>query len=221
MSTKPSALRPLKVASLADLKQVSRALKEQREIKEREEKIRQQEMARKEAEKNLFERAIGKVTPLQVHARIQHASPLPEPLPLQLQMDEARVLKESLSDDFDVSSLLETDESLSYRQPGVTADVVRKLRSGYWSIQANLDLHGLRVDEARETLGAFIRHSRSKGLRCIRIIHGKGYGSPGRKPVLKSRVHRWLVQKSEVIAFVQAKGNEGGAGAIIALLDRS
>ena len=211
----------LRLESLGELKQIARVLRQQREAAQLAARIAQEKCARLEAEVNLFQRAIGKVTPLQTAQRLQHTPPLPQPVPLQLQLDEARVLHESLSDDFDVSSLLETDDSLSYRQAGVSDDVVRKLRQGHWSIQAHLDLHGLRVDEAREALGSFIRHSRSKGLRCIRIIHGKGHGSPGRKPVLKSRVHRWLVQKNEVIAFVQAKGSEGGAGAIVALLDRS
>lgn len=212
---------PLRLESLGELKQIARVLRQQREEAQAALRIAQEKRARQEAEINLFQRSVGKVTPLQTTERQQHTRTAPAPLPLQLQLDEARVLRESLSDDFDVSSLLETDDSLSYRQPGVSDDVVRKLRQGHWSIQAHLDLHGLRVDEAREALGAFIRHSRNKGLRCIRVIHGKGHGSPGRKPVLKSRVHRWLVQKNEVIAFVQAKGSEGGAGAIVALLDRS
>jgi DNA-nicking Smr family endonuclease len=52
----------------------------------------------------------------------------------------------------------------------------------------------------------------------VRVVHGKGLGSPGKTPVLKSKVQRWLVQKNEVLAFVQAKGSEGGAGALVVLL---
>ncbi|MEG0445850.1 MAG: Smr/MutS family protein, partial [Comamonas sp.] len=79
-------------------------------------------------------------------------------------------------------------------------------------------LHGLRSDEAREALGQFIRLSHRTGIRCVRIVHGKGLGSPGRMPVLKSKVQRWLVQKKEVLAFVQARPAEGGAGALVVLL---
>jgi DNA-nicking Smr family endonuclease len=127
-------------------------------------------------------------------------------------------MREALSDAFDAETLLHTDEHLSYRHPGVGPDVVRKLRQGQWRIQAELDLHGSRTDEAREQLGAFVREAARLGLRCVRIIHGKGLGSPGKTPVLKSRVHSWLAQKTEVMAFVQARPAEGGAGALVVLL---
>ena len=75
-----------------------------------------------------------------------------------------------------------------------------------------------RVDEAREALGAFIRESHRNGIRCVRVVHGKGLGSPGKAPVLKEKVHKWLVQKAEVVAFVQAQPAQGGAGALVVLL---
>jgi DNA-nicking Smr family endonuclease len=137
---------------------------------------------------------------------------------LQHQLDEQAVLRESLSDEFDAESLLDTDDSLSFRRPGVGTDVTRKLRRGDWAIQGQVDLHNLRRDEARDALGAYIRESVKTGLRCIRVIHGKGLGSPGKAPVLKPRVHSWLIQKNEVIAFVQAHPNQGGAGALVVLL---
>ena len=123
-----------------------------------------------------------------------------------------------MSDEFDASTLLDVDEQLSFRRKGIGRDVVHKLRAGHWSIQRQIDLHGLRTDEAREALGSFIRQSHRQGLRCVRVVHGKGLGSPGRMPVLKGRVHSWLVQKNEVLAFVQARPAEGGAGALVVLL---
>jgi DNA-nicking Smr family endonuclease len=132
----------------------------------------------------------------------------PEPLPVQRQLDEARVLHESLSDEFDVSTLLDVDDQLSFRRTGMGPDVTRRLRAGQWSIQRQLDLHGLRVDEAREALGQFIRLAHRTGLRCVRVVHGKGLGSPGKTPVLKGRVQGWLVKK-EVLAFVQARPADG------------
>jgi len=96
--------------------------------------------------------------------------------------------------------------------------VTQRLRAGHWSIQRQLDLHGLRVDEARLALGEFIRTAHKNGVRCVRVVHGKGLGSPGKSPVLKSRVQRWLVQKHEVLAFVQARPVDGGAGAMLVLL---
>ena len=140
------------------------------------------------------------------------------PVIMQYQRDEQAVLIEAISDEFDVGTLLDVDELLSFRRPGIGTDVTHKLRRGDWSIQRQLDLHGLRRDEAREHLSFFIREAHQHGIRCVRVIHGKGLGSPGKAPVLKSRVHSWLVQKQEVLAFVQAKPADGGGGALVVLL---
>jgi DNA-nicking Smr family endonuclease len=125
---------------------------------------------------------------------------------------------EAISDEFDVESLLDTDDALSYRSADIGPEVVRKLRRGVWAIQAQLDLHGLRREEARERLNRFVFDAKRAGLRCVRVIHGKGNGSPGREPVLKRKVQTWLVQKKEVIAFTQARASDGGNGALLVLL---
>ena len=203
---------------LQDLATVARRLREEQERREAEEKARREAAARHEAERQLFSRSVGRVTPLRNTNLAPLEGQLPPPLPVQHWLDEERVLRESISDDFDVSTLLDTDDQLSFRRPGIGVDVTRRLRAGHWSIQRQLDLHGLRVDEAREALGEFIRQAHKAGLRCVRVVHGKGLGSPGKSPVLKSRVQRWLVQKSEVLAFVQARPMDGGAGALVVLL---
>lgn len=171
-----------------------------------------------QAEREWFARAVGPVRPLRVSQRVQLAPEPVAPLPVQKQRDEAEVMREAISDEFDVETLLHTDDCLSYSRPGLGPDVVRKLREGRWAIQRHLDLHGHRTDEARDALGDFIRSCHLQGLRCVRVVHGKGLGSPGREPVLKRRVLRWLVQKREVQAFVQARPAEGGAGALVVLL---
>ncbi|MDL2338332.1 MAG: Smr/MutS family protein [Pseudomonadota bacterium] len=176
------------------------------------------EAARAHHERELFALTVGLVTPLRRGVVVALERPRAEPLPRQLERDEAAVLHEAISDEFDVESLLETDDALSYRSSGIGPEVVRKLRRGVWSIQAQLDLHGLRRDEAREQLATFLREAVRHGLRCVRVIHGKGNGSPGREPVLKSKVKTWLVQKSEVIAFAQARAADGGHGALLVLL---
>jgi DNA-nicking Smr family endonuclease len=142
-------------------------------------------------------------------------------LPRQRALDEQAALREALSDEVDVESLLLTDDGLSFRRSGVGPDVVRRLRRGHWAIQAEVDLHGLRRDEARERLAGFVREAERRGARCLRVVHGKGLGSPGREPVLKARVQRWLGQHAAVIAFTQASGPQGGAGALIVLLKGS
>ncbi|WP_427915147.1 Smr/MutS family protein [Ramlibacter sp. MMS24-I3-19] len=208
----------MKAKSLKDLQQIQRRLAEQRESAAVQEAARAAAHRKAEAEKNLFVRAAGNVSPLRHAPRVHHVPEPPLPIPVQAQLDEQRVLLESLSDEFDASTLLDVDDALSFRRPGVGLDVTRKLRKGHWSIQREIDLHGLRRDDAREALADFIRESHRKGVRCVRVVHGKGLGSPGKTPVLKGRVQSWLVQKQEVLAFVQARGDEGGAGALVVLL---
>jgi DNA-nicking Smr family endonuclease len=208
----------VKSKSLQDLQAMKKHLAE-RERLAREEAVRRAEAhKRSEAERDLFQRAAGKVERLREHGRVHHAPDPVAPIPAQRQLDDQRVLKEAISDEFDASTLLEVDDALSFRRPGVGIDVARKLRRGEWTIQSEIDLHGLRTDDAREALAAFLREAMRQGMRCVRVVHGKGLGSPGKTPVLKGKVHSWLVQKDEVLAFVQARGDEGGAGAVVVLL---
>ncbi|MDY0330399.1 MAG: Smr/MutS family protein [Thiomonas sp.] len=142
----------------------------------------------------------------------------PQPIPRQSLRDERAVLVEAMSDELDLDHLLETDAALSWRREGVGADTLRKLRRGHWTIQHEIDLHGLRRDEAREALGQFLRTALQREWRCVRVIHGKGLSSPQREPVLKHKVRSWLMQRDEVMAYVQARPSDGGAGALVVLL---
>lgn len=208
----------VKVTALTDLKVVKKAIAAQ--AKQRSEQASAQVKAVKQAtsDKDLFVRAAGSVQPLIHKPKVLHKVEHKVPLVMQYQQDEIAVLKEAISDEFDVGTLLDSDDLLSFRRPGIGPDVTRKLRRGDWSIQRQLDLHGLRRDDAREVLSIFIREAFKQGIRCVRVVHGKGLGSPGKAPVLKSRVHSWLVQKNEVLAFVQAKPADGGGGALLVLL---
>jgi DNA-nicking Smr family endonuclease len=210
--------KPLKISSLSDLKQVKREIEAQALLAAQLAAQAVQDRRKAVSEKDLFIRAAGKVQPMPDRRRVILKKDPPPPQPMQYQRDEEAVLIEAISDEFDVGTLLEVDENLSFRRPGIGIDVTRKLRRGDWSIQRQLDLHGLRRDEAREQLSHFIRDAHKQGIRCVRVVHGKGLGSPGKAPVLKSRVHSWLVQKNEVLAFVQAKPADGGGGALIVLL---
>jgi DNA-nicking Smr family endonuclease len=165
-----------------------------------------------------FAAAVGPVHAVSARGRAMIDRPKPDPLPRQREADEQAALQQALSDDVDIESLLLTDDGLSYRRPGIGPDVAARLRRGQWAIQAQIDLHGLRRDEAREALSEFIRRSHAQGRRCLRVVHGKGHGSPGREPVLKAKVQRWLAQSAEVVAFAQASAPQGGAGALIVLL---
>jgi DNA-nicking Smr family endonuclease len=211
----------VKIQSLQDLKQVQKQIAAAQAQAAAEEAARLAALRKAEKEKNLFTRAIGKVAPLPAHNKAHLPYPPRQPVATQRQKDEAQVIQDSLSDEFDVSTLLDTDEALSFRRPSVGPEVTRKLRKGDWAIQREIDLHGLRSDEARLALTTFIRDAHKHGIRCVRVVHGKGLGSPGKTPVLKSKVHSWLVQKNQVMAFVQAKPAEGGAGALVVLLTPS
>ena len=211
-------MTPVKVKTLGDLKVVKKAIAEQARQRVAQASAQAKAVKQAASDKDLFIRAAGAVKPLPDKRRVLHKPERKMPVAMQYQHDEKAVLKEAISDEFDVSTLLEVDEHLSFRRPGIGPDVTRKLRRGDWSIQRQLDLHGLRRDDARESLSIFIREAHQQGIRCVRVIHGKGLGSPGKAPILKSRVHSWLVQKNEVLAFVQAKPADGGAGALVVLL---
>jgi DNA-nicking Smr family endonuclease len=210
----------IKARSLQELAQLRDALRQREAEAQRRAAAAQAERARQEQARNAFAHAVGPVQRLPEPGRVHRHGPRPEPLPRQREADERAALREALSDEVDVESLLLTDDGLSFRRPGLGPDVVARLRRGQWSIQAQIDLHGLRREEAREQLANFVREALQRGQRCVRVIHGKGLGSPGREPVLKAKVQRWLAQCAEVIAFSQATGPQGGAGALVVLLER-
>lgn len=219
--SRAAAPKKASITTLAGLKSVKAAIDERARAEALAEALaaaQQALKAQRKADGNLFANAAGIVQPLPDKRTANLKKTLPEAIPRQQLRDDQAVLVEAISDEFDVSTLLDVDDTLSYRQSGIGTDVTRKLRRGNWSIQAQLDLHGLRTDDARERLGAFIRESSKHGIRCVRIVHGKGLGSPGKTPVLKNKVHGWLIQKKEVLAFVQAKPADGGAGAVVVLL---
>ena len=165
-----------------------------------------------------FRAVVGAVTPLAIKQRVEHDRPPHPPIPQKRIEDDQQVLIASVSDEFEVDTLLHTDAELSFRRPGIGPDVLRKLRRGEWVIQDHLDLHGARVDEARELLAGFLREAVRRGFRCVRVVHGKGLGSKDKVPVLKGKARVWLAQREEVIAFCQARPAEGGSGALVVLL---
>jgi DNA-nicking Smr family endonuclease len=177
---------------------------------------------RTQAERELFprevERTLGQVHRLAHHGRAERARPAPEATPRQRLADEAQALASTLSDEFDAATLLDTDAELAFAREGIGPDVLARLRRGRWSVQRHLDLHGLTRERAREALARFLRTAARDGLRCVRIVHGKGNGSPGRTPVLKAKVRAWLMQSQAVSAFAQAPASEGGHGAVLVLL---
>lgn len=113
---------------------------------------------------------------------------------------------------------LEGGDELAFQRPGLPRSMLRDLRRGRWVVQDQIDLHGATRNEAPALLADFFAQALKRGLRCVRVIHGKGLGSPGREPVLKTYVKAWLAQRAEVLAYCQARAFEGGAGAVVVLL---
>jgi DNA-nicking Smr family endonuclease len=207
--------------SLGELVALRDTLAEQARAQEATAVRRRAALALEERRRNEFRDAIealGAVQPLAPRGRTEHEREPHPPQPRSRARDEREALASSVSDEIDVDSLLDTDGDLSFCRPGIGPDVLRKLRRGEWSIQAALDLHGHRVDAAREETAVFLREAVRRGLRCVRVVHGKGLGSKDRVPVLRDKVRRWLAQRDEVIAFCQARPAEGGAGALVVLL---
>ncbi|MFP5390987.1 MAG: Smr/MutS family protein [Gammaproteobacteria bacterium] len=220
----------------ADLKGLRDTLKAQDEARAAAKAAEEAERARREQERLEWERAakqdatlfrsvLGGVRKMPESDRyVPNAPPgvnvtiRPRVQPLSEEEEKAAVLRESLSDQFEVDHLLDDDPSLSFLRAGVGQDVLRKLRKGHWPVQDELDLHGMRRDMARDQIGLFLRHARQRRFRCVCVIHGKGFGSPGGEPVLRSMVHSWLEQKPDVVAFCAANVDGRNHGALIVLL---
>ena len=163
-----------------------------------------------------FKRAVDGVRVLNQDRVVPHSG-RPKPVPKKTLLDQRKVVDSLLSDEFEVASA-ETGDELLYVRPGLQKSVVRKLRRGEYVVAAELDLHGYTVARAREALVKFLGSALRRRHTCVRIVHGKGRGSPGRRPVLKNKVFTWLCQRDEVLAVCPARSFDGGTGAAYVLL---
>lgn len=168
------------------------------------------------ADIDLFRKTVGNVIPM-ADDRVPPIHRRRKPIPRSRLQDDAEVMRELLSDAHD-SAELETGDELLYMRPGLQHGVFRKLRRGQFSVGAELDLHGMIVPVARQSLHDFLRRCTGTGIRCVRIIHGKGYGSKQRQPILKNKVNHWLRQWDSVLAFCSTPPRDGGTGAVYVLL---
>ncbi len=165
---------------------------------------------------SLFQVAMSDVVPLPASDKIVSDVIKAPPLPRKREHQGNVISKDALSDY--VSIEMKGGDEWSFVRPGMPRQTLRRLRRGYWRIQDNLDLHGYTRDEARQALSVFLDICVQQMFRCVRVIHGKGLSSKNREPVIKTRVGNWLMQRSDVLAFCQAKPEDGGSGAILILL---
>ncbi|HVF65435.1 MAG TPA: Smr/MutS family protein [Casimicrobiaceae bacterium] len=179
--------------------------------------------ARKHAPEDVdLAQAFADVKRLPPRNRAQHRVASPPPIPRQSIADEREAL---LASKYGAEPALngweigqEHEHAQTFVRSGLGVDVLTKLRRGHWSLQGEIDLHGFTSDEARDALDAFLLQARSRGARCVRVIHGKGLTSPGKEPVLKVKVRRWLSQWDDVLAYCEAPRHAGGGGAVLVLL---
>ncbi len=166
----------------------------------------------------LFRNSIGDVKPV-VNDRIESKKPAPAAVPAQLEKDEQLVLNDLLSGEGDPDHAGLGDD-VQYYRPGLQLSVLRKLRRGQFSVGGELDLHGMVAAEAKKELTSFIKNALERGVRCVRIIHGKGLRSSNQGPVLKPLTVKWLSRQDQVLAFCTARQTDGGTGALYVLLKK-
>lgn len=150
------------------------------------------------------------------HDKTAPYRPKLKPLPLP---PNPAVTGDGLEDGF-ADLNIETGEELEFVRPGIQQRLFQELRRGRIPPEDMLDLHGLRVLEARQALAGFLAHALRHRLRVVQIIHGKGYRSEDRQPILKQKINQWLRQRDEVLAFCSAPRFDGGTGAAYVLLSR-
>ncbi len=170
-------------------------------------------------EVEFFRRSMADARPLKSGDRVPEPKKKPAPKARFSRADEKQALEQSLEADIDTMEAANA-ESMRFHRPHVGKRTMRRLARGKYAVQAEIDLHGMTVAEARPRLSDFIDYSIKQGLTCVRIVHGKGLGSGHRGPVLKSAVNRWLRKWDSVLAFVSARQVDGGTGAVYVLLDR-
>jgi DNA-nicking Smr family endonuclease len=168
-----------------------------------------------------FKAAVDGAIPLRPADRISFEAPKPSALPRQRELDEAVAIAESLSTPLDIDDLLTICEADSFLRTGLPRTVLRDLRRGRWPIQCYTDLHGLNRHQAHDEVTLFLAEAQGAGQRCVRIVHGRGHGSPGREGILRQLVKGWLARRSDVMAFCHAPSCDGGEGALWVLLKAS
>lgn len=170
-------------------------------------------------EKALFRAHVGEVRRITAARADDSAPRRPAPIPRQRLADEALVLDELTTLEFDPADM-ETGDELLYRGDGLQDRQFRRLRRGQFRVDGQLDLHGYTAEAARVAVAGFLTQARQGGRRCVRIIHGKGRGSRNGRPVLKVQVNHWLRQRRDVLGFCSTLPADGGTGAVYVLLKK-
>jgi len=171
------------------------------------------------SDQELFEFAMKDVKSLGWSAVPLHQRP---PVEIQAQDEEQDALR--ALEEFIREGNVEIEHTAEYIEGTVHPHgrlYLNDLRSGRFSVQAHLDLHGLNLQDARFVMEEFLYDSVRSGFTCVRGIHGRGRHSHKHHPVLKENIQRWLFSRRmsrHVIAYTSARRCDGGGGAVYVLL---
>ncbi|MCX4189347.1 Smr/MutS family protein [Methylophaga sp. OBS3] len=167
----------------------------------------------------LFRQEMRDAEPLRQDPRVTPSRELPKAVVRKRKIESEAEPLSAFSDMF-ADNVVGNEEVLEFRRPGIQHKQFAKLRSGKVHIDAELDLHGMTAEKAEPILSVFLEQCQQQQIRCVRVIHGKGWGSRDNRPVLKSKVNHWLRQSDAVLAFCSATIEDGGSGALYVLLKR-
>ncbi|MGZ4958781.1 MAG: Smr/MutS family protein [Methylomonas sp.] len=164
---------------------------------------------------NLFRAAVGKVRTIDTNTIVLKPDKKPRPFPAFKPLEQVDPLQNDVDDNLET---LYQEDKVGFIAPGLQKNVLKKLRKGYYGLDADIDLHGLSSREAQLQLLRFLHYCVEDGCRCVQIVHGKGYHSPDNQPVLKNDINLWLRQHKDVLAFCSTPPRAGGTGALYVLL---
>lgn len=169
-------------------------------------------------ESNLFRQTVGTIRSVKTDKVLLKQQDKPKPYPKRQPANVEEHL--TLGVDADVEKV-GLEDTMSFVTPGLQKNVLRKLRQGFFGVDAEIDLHGMNSNDAKRYLLGFLHRSVQNGHRCVHIVHGKGYRSPDNQPILKNSINLWLRQHKQVQAFCSAAPKDGGTGAVFVLLYKS
>ncbi|PHS27448.1 MAG: DNA mismatch repair protein MutS [Methylophaga sp.] len=172
-----------------------------------------------QSDSTLFQQEMGVIEKI-AQDKVHHRNVKPKPMPKFRQQRIEHNLNSTFSDHYEPHTI-GSEETLSFRRSGIQHRLFSRLRSGHIQIEAELDLHGMTVAIAHRELARFLQDCQTDTLRCVRIVHGKGWSSKDQKPVLKTKLNSWLQQDDDVLAFCSAPIEDGGTGAVYVLLRRT
>lgn len=163
----------------------------------------------------LFRQSVGQVRPVDSDTVLLRPAQKPRPVPTFKPLEQVDPLQNEVAGELET---LYQEDKVGFLAPGLQKNVLKKLRKGYYGLDADIDLHGLSSREAQQQLLRFLHYCVEDGCRCVQIIHGKGYNSPDSQPVLKNDINLWLRQHKDVLAFCSTPPKAGGTGALYVLL---